>query len=152
MTAQELLQALGSAMGAPALKFNEEHLCQVEAEGGLVPISLETDAEGTKILATAILGRVWEGMEESAAALLAMNGGFYPLGRGVFALEGENADVISLMRLFTPAILDKDAFLQQFNLFVADAREWRQRLQRQDLGFGDDEGSSEPALMGGMRI
>lgn len=153
MTANELLQSLGAMMGVPSLQFDEEQYCYLEVDDGLIPISLEADEGGVKVLAAAEVARLQEGMEEAPVALLAMNGGLYPLERGIFVLEGENADMVNYMQLFIPSRLDEETFLKQFNLFVATAREWRRRLLSPDFGFTmDDAPADTPSMDGAMRI
>ncbi len=146
MTANDLLHAFGKAAGLTGLEFDPAGRAFFEIGDSAIPINIESSADGTTLLATAELGRLDFSSASASTAtpsvLLLMNSAFIPLGRGAFSLEGDNGDRIQLMLLFNTASDSEETFLARMNLFVADAQEWKARIQAPDFGLVD-EGATE---------
>lgn len=146
MNASNLLQTFGEAAGLANLAFDADGSAFFETAQEHLRVSLERDEQDSMLLAAVELGRLnLDSDAETASicgALLLVNSAFIPMGRGSFALEGENSDRIMLMQLFDASRISREDFLAKMETLLADAREWALRIQGQDLGE-IDEGAAQ---------
>lgn len=153
MNASNLLQAFGEATGLANLAFDADGSAFFETASEHLRVSLERDDQDSKLLAAVELGRLDLNSDAETAsicgALLLVNSVFIALGRGSFALEGENSDRIMLMQVFEAASISREDFLGKMETLLADAREWALRIQGQDLGEVG-EGATQAAASADM--
>lgn len=155
MNASNLLQIFGEATGLANLAFDADGSAFFESARGHLRVSLERDEQDSRLLAAVELGRLnLDSDAETASicgALLLVNSAFIPLGRGSFALEGENSDRIMLMQVFDASSISREAFLAKMEALLADAGEWALRIQGQDLGEADEGAAQAGASADMMR-
>lgn len=146
MKSSELLARYAESKGLAGAAFDGDGHCAFDTKDGLIPVSMETNEDESLIHVCAVLGRLMDDDASLSAvgALMVVNGLFNAEGRGCFALEGDKADRIVLLRLFETERLTVDAFAGEMEEFLADAHEWHQRLQEPDLGL-PDENDVQPA-------
>lgn len=158
MSSQILLAKLADAKGIDQLAFDKDGICQLEIESETLTVALETNPEGTLLHAAVELRRFVDEAEAAQVigALMVVNAAYNPDGRGIFALEGDNADHVIFMRLFDAERIPVEHFLAALETFLSDAIEWRRRLMKPDLGMEEDnEDDAKPEsapVIGGMRV
>ena len=148
MNSQDLLARYAANKGISNATFDDTGHCYFESLQGRVPVSMETNEEGTRLHVCAYLGRLQddESMYSVLGALMGLNGIFNALGRGTFAIEGDKADRIVLMQLYDTEHISPESFFEEMEVFLADAHEWYQRLQEPNLGLPDEDDDLPPQL------
>lgn len=136
MTAHQLLQELGLAMGLPTLKFDDEGCARLMFDGKLA-VNLEYDEGNASIQLYSVLGPLpAQGREALFLKLLKGNLFGADTGGATLAVDGEHHEVV-LCRTLPVEETTAAAFVAAIERFVAALEAWIPQL--------DGAGAAAPA-------